>query len=158
MTVRDRDNGAAAMVRRLRGRYRVKVGIIGAEASEQKEVREGDPPALTVADVATFHEFGLGVPRRSFIRDYVDENDRELQRRLYAAAANVGSGKVPVRQALDQFGLYVQGAIQERIARHIPPPLAEVTKERKGSSTPLIDTGQLRSSITYAVEEQGDNG
>ena len=31
------------------------------------------------------------------------------------------------------------------------PPLAESTIRRKGSSNPLIDTGQLRSSITWQV-------
>ena len=32
---------------------------------------------------------------------------------------------------------------------------AESTKKRKGSSKPLIDTGQLRKSITHVVKKKG---
>ena len=34
----------------------------------------------------------------------------------------------------------------------IAPPLKPATIARKGSSTPLINTGQLRSAITWRVE------
>ena len=41
---------------------------------------------------------------------------------------------------------------EAKIASNIPPALAPETIERKGSSVALIDTGQLRSSITWQVE------
>ena len=42
--------------------------------------------------------------------------------------------------------------MQARIVAGIAPPLAASTLKRKGrKSTPLILTGQLRSSLTYAV-------
>lgn len=53
---------------------------------------------------------------------------------------------------LERVGLWAQGSIQQRISDGIPPPNAESTIRRKGSSTPLIDTGQLRTSIKYRVK------
>jgi hypothetical protein len=47
------------------------------------------------------------------------------------------------------------GVIKQRIANGIAPPNSPYTIARKGSSKPLIDTGQLRNSITYQVEIGG---
>ena len=54
-------------------------------------------------------------------------------------------------QLADLLGQKYVGQIQARISAGIPPPLAESTIARKGSSVPLIDTGQLRSAVTYEV-------
>lgn len=59
--------------------------------------------------------------------------------------------KYNLRVALDRFGLWAVGEIQQRIADGIPPPNAQSTVDRKGSSTPLIETGQLRASIKHKV-------
>jgi hypothetical protein len=116
--------------------------------------------ALTLVEVAEFHEFGLGVPQRSFVAGAVDENEAELNAKLTNAmheAAKPG-GMGPERQ-LARFGLYVVGVMQERISAGIPPlPLAPATLKYKASvgvgqkEIPLILTGQLRSSIRSKVE------
>jgi hypothetical protein len=41
--------------------------------------------------------------------------------------------------------------VQMRISQGIPPALAQATVDRKKSSVPLVDTGQLRSAITWQV-------
>lgn len=93
------------------------------------------------------HEFGLGVPARPFVSGYADEQGaRVVQRMRDAAAAGLRSGTVA--QNLDAVAQVVAGEMQGRIAQGIPPPNAPSTIAKKGSSTPLIDTGQLRSSIT----------
>ena len=61
-------------------------------------------------------------------------------------------GTLTEEQALNQVGAAVAGMVQAKIASNIPPALAPETIERKGSSVALIDTGQLRSSITWQVE------
>jgi hypothetical protein len=152
MTVRVVDHGADALIRRIqRGRQptTVKTGVIG-DGAQARSVN-GGAAALTVADVASFNEFGIGVPERSFIRAYVDENQPQLIQRLRAIARAVAKGK-PLEPGLEQFGALVVGEIQRRISAGIAPENHPDTIERKGSSTPLIDTGQLRSSITYLVE------
>ena len=63
------------------------------------------------------------------------------------------AGELTEDAALEQFGAWSKGEIQARIARGVPPPNAASTVKRKGSSTPLIDTGILRSSIDYEVRK-----
>jgi hypothetical protein len=149
MPIRDRDNGADAFLKNMIKKAVVHVGVQGSKADSQH-----GKSGLTVADVASFHEFGLGNnPKRSFIADTFDEKQAQLQKQLNRAAARIRKTKgLRARQELEKLGLFFQGLIQERIAEGIDPPLNPATIKRKGSSKPLIDTGQLRSSITYEVE------
>jgi len=148
--VRETDHGSKQLISRMARTGKVRVGVIGSKAAEAKAVGEG-LTGDTVADIATIHEFGLGVPRRSFIADYVDGNVDEITTQLDRSAARILRGSQMIRE-LNLIGLFIQGQIQERISNRIPPELAQATIDRKGSSVPLIDTGQLRSSITYEVE------
>lgn len=149
--VEDKDHGYNALVKKIDGmdRLAILVGIFEREGS----IPHGDD-AFTVLDVAAVHEFGSEhVPQRSFLRAWFDENQdraREALRRLMVQALE---GKMTPEQCVEKFGLWVQGEIQKRIAQGIPPPLAESTIEQKGSSVPLVDKGQLRSSVTFKVEK-----
>lgn len=150
----DQDRGATAHMKRMKLAGNVDVGVQGNEAAEVHEDPHGDSPdKLTVVDVATVHEFGdpeNGIPRRSFIRDYVDHFKSDLERRMIRLGQEVLKGK-ELHLLLDQFGLVAVGEIQTRMSQGIPPPNSAATIARKGSDTPLIDTGQLRSSITHKV-------
>lgn len=152
MTVRDRDRGANALLRAMRKRPKVRVGVMGSKASEAKSVRGGGKSDTTVIDVATKHEFGIGVPRRSFIADWADESEAEARRRLRKAAERIESPE-DLDKELNKFGLWAVGDIVQRITRRIDPPISQATEDRKGSDVPLVDTGQLKSSITYDVDD-----
>jgi len=142
--MRDIDHGAEALIRRMASAS-VRVGVIGSKADN---AHQGS--ALTVADVATFHEFGLGVPPRSFIADYVDEDESSIKVRIEKIPPAVVKG-ADLTQQLDRLGLWLTGQMKLRIRAGIEPPLSPATIRRKGSSKPLIDTGQLWSSITHEV-------
>lgn len=144
----DRDQGAAALMDRMKLGGSVKVGVLGDKAA----AAHGE--GLTVAEVASVHEFGdpeNKIPRRSFIRDHVDIYRRDLEDRLRRLGQEVIKGQ-PLKVLLDQFGLVLQGEIQTRIANGIGPELSQRRIDEKGSEVPLIDTGQLRSSITFLSE------
>jgi hypothetical protein len=135
----------------------VDVGVLGDDAGDAHE--GGDEP-VTVAEVATIHEFGdpeNGIPRRSFIRDYVDQYRSDLEQRMKQIGRRIVKGD-NLHDLLEQFGLVAVGEIQTRIANKIPPPLSKKREEEKGSPVPLIDTGQLRSSITHRVEVRRGGG
>lgn len=155
VTVRDTDRGLAARLAALRDfdRWVVVVGVLADEGARPHEDSD-----LTVLDIATIHEFGApaaGIPQRSFVRATVDEHRADIARIQRALAARVIAGKLDVRGALEQLGAKVVGLIQTRIAAGIAPPNAPATVERKGSATPLVDSGQLRGSVTYAVRARG---
>lgn len=144
--ITDKDKGYAALFKRLDGKLRtLSVGV----HSEEGGASDGK---LTVAEVATINEFGMGVPERSFIRAWADENQASNESALRAIGQAVVKGTFTADQGLDRAGLLFVGQIQARISSGIAPPNAPSTIARKGSSTPLINTGQLRSSILHKVQ------
>lgn len=152
-SIKDTDHG----FRELRKRLAEATGdlTVGVHASEGDEAHENT--SLTVLQVAAFQEFGTSrAPRRSFIADWSDENEEAHKAQLRSMAKAVIAGSVKsVDQGLQRLGNLYVGEVQRRIAQGIEPPLAESTIKRKGSSKPLIDTGQLRSSIRFKL---GDGG
>ena len=121
---------------------------IGIHAADGDAAHGED--GVTVAEIGAFHEFGAAtVPQRSFIRGWYDEAlaSGELRDLFASQMKLVLQGKLTEAQAGERIALACQASVQKRIVKHIPPPLAQSTIDRKGSSTPLIDTGQLRASI-----------
>lgn len=141
-------------------RAKITVGIHGAEGDamhgEATFAEDGalEPNTeLTVAEVATFHEFGTRhIPQRSFIRAWFDESVAENRALLLSQMQLAIAGKLTLEQALERCALKFEAGVRKRIRARIPPPLAQSTIDRKGSSTPLIDTGQLVSSIRAKAE------
>jgi hypothetical protein len=151
--VTDRDRGYKKLLKRLTPKPSdVTVGVHEADGAAQHGNDE-----QTIVEIASYHEFGgpnNNPPRRSFIRDWADENSEKHKAMLKKLAAGVIAGKLEsVDQALELFGVRAVGEVQQRIAQGIEPPLKDATIQRKGSSVPLIDTGQLRSSIVHKVNK-----
>lgn len=171
--VADRDHGARDLLARVRAMHgnHVRVGILAdapkrddvqqrGKHSKKKRIRDkvarragAAARKLSLLEVAIVHELGGGhVPARSFIRATVDAKRADILKLQVALAQQVLLGKITPEQALSQLGAKVAAWMKTRIAEGIAPPLSEATIKRKGSSVPLIDTGQLRSSITHVVE------
>ena len=150
------DKGYNALVKRVFGVGKpvITVGIHSKEGEEAKmEHDETQSTTVTLLDVANYMEFGTDtVPARSFVRAWFDENEPRLRLMLVSSMRAVVAGKITKGQALQRLGLAFVGEIQQRIEDGIPPPLDPKTIKRKGSSVPLIDTGQLRSGVTHRVE------
>jgi hypothetical protein len=145
MTVTDTDLGYRRLVRDLRKMpdLRVVVGIRqDAGLSEDGE---------SLAAIATYNEFGLGVPERSFMRSTFDERKTAYDDIGQRELGRVVDGKQDVRQALGRLGLVVTGDVQAKIVDLREPPNAPLTIALKGSSNPLIDTGRMRQSIGHEV-------
>jgi phage gpG-like protein len=153
--VTDRDLGYRALMRRL-GELRdisVSVGVRGGQLEGGAVLVDGDDEE-DIVEIAAVHEFGSRdgrIPERSFLRSTADENVRKYERLLEKATERVVSGGAP-ELAFGMVGAIATGDVQRKIAAGVPPPLAPVTVKRKGSSTPLIDTGRLRQSIDFVVE------
>jgi hypothetical protein len=154
----DRDRGWKHIQREIakaRNKPHVRVGVFGAEAAR-------DHDGIQNVDVATINEFGvtfthpngaeITIPERSFIRGTVDVARRKISHMRRMLQDKVLTGALTQHQALEQLGLFVRGLIQARISAGIPPPNQPATIARKGSAKPLIDTGQLRTSIQSEVK------
>jgi len=132
----------------------VTVGVQGDMA--QEEHPEG---AMTMATLAAIHEFGSEdgrhPPARSFLRSTFDENVRKYDQLMLKGAQKVEKGRAVAKAVMFQLGETVRADIIKKIKAGIPPPLSQVTIDRKGSSVPLIDKGHLIGSITSVVHEGG---
>lgn len=147
MAVRDRKSAKYERLlidaTRESARRRVTVGIHEEEGAQT----DGE---LTVAEIGSIHEFGApeaGIPQRSFIRDWYDENQARVSQVLAELLQNNDQ-----KEALKQFALWAEADVKDRINNGIAPPLSAETIRRKGSSLPLVDKGILRASIRAKVE------
>lgn len=151
-TVTDKDQGYAKMLKALGPMGGLRLGVQGKEASLVHKDAKGK--AATVGKIAEIHELGLGVPVRSWLRGWVDENKDTIIADSKAALQLVIMGKFTRKQALDLLGVKWVAAIQKRISDGgWAEPLSALTIKRKGSSKPLIDTGLFRSAITHLALE-----
>ncbi len=128
--------------------YKVKVGVLGGGA-------KATGGKISLAQLAAIHEFGapsVNIPERSFIRGTFKESREKLEHLAERLARGILSDKISVQRALEMLGTWAVAAIQARIRAGIPPALKAATIARKGSSIPLIDTGQLLNSISYEVQ------
>lgn len=137
--------GIKDLLKRLEKEGSVDVGILAGEGKHE----DSD---LTVAQVGFFHEFGtVLVPERSFIRSTINGKAKEIKKVAAAQYKKVLNGKITNEQGLGILGAFTAGLIQETFTSNNWVPNSEATQRIKGSSTPLIDTGQLRQSISFKV-------
>jgi hypothetical protein len=150
--ISDVDRGYKDLVTRIFGLSASKISI---EVGILEDEPHGDD-AISMIELGTIHEFGTAtIPERSFIRAWFDEQEPELRTKFAELMKSVVEGKRSKEDILELMGLYCVGQMQARMAAGIEPGNAPSTIARKGSSTPLIDTGVLRSSISHRVVEGG---
>ena len=116
-----------------------------------------------VAEIAVHHEFGAPnakIPARPTMRPAVFKLNKELPRLIQMwAEQDIKNPQRFAKQLPELIGARCAGIIQKFIALKKRPPLAEYTLERRRtrkinrtlSEKPLIDTGQMRLSVSYAV-------
>lgn len=112
---------------------------------------DGTPIAL----IAATHEFGSptrGIPERSFLRSALNENLAKYVRLNKVNLVRVLRGQLTAEQALGQLGEMAKGHVQHRIRDGKFAPLKSATIAHKGSSKPLIDSGNMMQAVTYVVE------
>jgi hypothetical protein len=150
----------AIFLRKL-GAYEARVGIVGARASE---IEDGSD--LTLAQLGAIHEYGSDVepgapgyvPERSFIRSTIANRRADIAKLVASECKAVLAGLRTPEAALEIVGMQVAAWIKLAVTSGdgIPPPLAESTIARKGSSRPLVDHGQLIAhGVSHIVTKRG---
>lgn len=130
---------------------RVKVGFPSGQASADNVAK------------AIYNEFGTRggasgggwggpIPERPFMRNAMRSNQAKYTAALRASAPKILDGSTDGDIVMRKLGILAQGDIQAEITSLSSPPNSPVTIARKGSSKPLIDTGEMRAAVTYKVE------
>lgn len=128
------------------GQLEVRIGIQQGEASED---------GVDLVDIAMFNELGtVHIPSRPFLRDSVDAHAAEINAFLQSMRSQLLKGG-SAEEVLKKIGVFQKGLVQNEIANGHFLPNSEATIKRKGSDKPLIDTGRMRQSINYVIQEKG---
>lgn len=125
------------------GGKQVKVGI---------QAGSGSHDGVDILDIAIYNHFGTrNIPSRPFISDCFDKNQGQISEAKKRIVYRVMEG-MPASAGLAQLGQWYQDVLKGHIRNGSWVPNAPATVKRKGSSRPLIDTGQLVNSVRWEIE------
>jgi hypothetical protein len=100
-----------------------------------------------------YNEFGTSkIPERSFIRAGYDTEKANIKNDAEKLIKKVVAMEIKPQTAANLLGDTAKGRIQEFAIDLRDPPNAESTIKQKGSSNPLVDTGQMIGAIDYKVK------
>lgn len=148
------------------------------ETLNGRKVNIGMPSGSKQAQIAAVHEWGLTItvtdkmrkwfiaqghplkktttqiviPERSFFRSGMRDKGSGAAKKYTKLIAEVIKGTISVEQFLNGLGLEVTTVIKEYARDLSSPENSGFTVERKGSSNPLVDTGNMIGAINYKVE------
>lgn len=147
--VEDRDLGMRRILRELNdlGGAFVTVGM-------QQDATPRAEGEVDNVRLMAIHEFGvpeLGIPERSVLRAAFDANVDKYTQFMSDATDRIVADTSTVERELGLLGELVKADDVRRIDDQIPPPLSQFTIELKGSTTPLIDTSQMKQALRAKV-------
>lgn len=92
----------------------------------------------------------IEIPARPWLRPGVESG---VQDYIGIIQSKVGSGAT-LDQVLEEVGIVASGKVQQYMTDLKSPPNAKSTIAKKKSSNPLIADGNLRASVTYALQKE----
>lgn len=146
------------LLKALGKEYVTKVGFIGSQGSEVHADSEG----LSNAEIAFIHEFGSqtrNIPQRSIMQMPLHQKQKEIIKELKKGKAGEALNKGDAKSVYKALGIIAQNIINEAFASGgfgKWAPNKPATIERKGSSSPLIDTAQLRRAVSSEVVKRSE--
>lgn len=141
-------------LRSLIGEYRT---IAGKEIAcgFPKGTAQAYPDGEQVATVAAQHVFGIGVPQRDFMTYSAPDVEKKSKPLLEKIVKLTNRGETQAVPALmEGAGLAGAAAIKNGIVDGEYTPNSLATIAAKGSDKPLIDTGHMVQSVTYAIRDK----
>ena len=138
-----------AMRKRLEGLKNLKVGVLRGTGMHPNS------DTATVAQIAWWMEFGTDTaPARPFLRTTMRENRRKFIKITKKVYERTLEGAGNVGHMVKGVGLLAQSLVVQAIDNTLSPPNALATLLAKAPKThPLIHTGRLRQSISFAEDE-----
>lgn len=161
VTIRDNQANLTSALGIL-GANDVLVGVPAIKAARDAEVDYGNGP-INNAALAYIHNFGspaANIPARPFMEPGIKNVSRQITDLFQRAAEAALEGEpVKVLELLNAAGIVAATGIKAKITSGPFAALAAVTlrlrrKRGRTGTRPLIDTGQLRNSITYVVRKK----
>lgn len=147
-------SGLSKFTKAVKEKYIIKVGIIGNQAAEEHEAS-----GMSNASLGLIHEFGSknkNIPQRSFLRMPIESKNDTIVKDVAKNGEKITKelSKGNSLYLYERIALACEAVIQEAFATGgfgQWEGLKSRTIKKKGSSSPLIDTGELRRSVSSKV-------
>jgi hypothetical protein len=157
----DRVQGIVDSVQSLT-RQELLVGIPMSEAARDAVPGEEPMDNATIGYIMEYGSPAANIPQRAFLVPGLESVQDEIVQRLSRAArAAIEEKPQEVDKQLNSAGLIAQNGVRAKITDGPFLPLSPRTlagRRRKGRTgiKPLLDTEQLRRSVTYVIRDTED--
>lgn len=152
MIIRTEHNGGLkGFLERFREIGKPKV-YIGVPASKNGMHTGG----INMATLLALHVYGAptrGIPQRDPLRPPLINNAHRYTDLMAQGIKNALANGTDPNIVYEKIGIVASNDVKDYFVSGSFKPLDQKTIDRKGSSKPLIDTGELRSSVTYDVRK-----
>lgn len=138
--------------RAIVGPRRVKVGFPAGQA-DSDNINKAVWNEFGTRGGASGGGWGGPIPERPFMRNAMRENQGSYQTAMKVSAARILRGDTALATVMAKLGIKAQQDIRAEITSLASPPNSPLTIALKGSSNPLIDSGEMRGAVTYKVGE-----
>lgn len=112
--------------------------------------------ATNNATILAAHELGApsrGIPARPVLVPTIQKNSQKYVDLMAQGIKNALANGTDPNVVYEKIGIVASNDVKDYFVSGSFKPLDQKTIDRKGSSKPLVDTGELRSSITYEVRK-----
>ena len=154
MIIRKTYNGdVAGLIERFReiGKPKVYIGV----PSSKNSIHKGS--SINMATLLALHVYGApsrGIPQRDPLRPPLIANAQRYSDLLALGLKNALSDGTDPKLVYEKIGIVATNDVYDYFVTGNFKPLNQKTIDRKGSSKPLIDSEELRGSITYEVRNK----
>lgn len=155
--VKQKNPDAMAQIKkRLRGisDKRVVAGFPKGKLNNPHYEPEDGKPGPSIIDVAIWNNFGIKVPRRDFMTPASNEWQKYFEQMVEMHKDEIISGEIDIDNFLNLMGQAGAEFISEAIVKLRRPPNAQATIERKKSSNPLVDSGDLSKAPVHEIRRR----
>lgn len=153
VTVKGADQARQALKKKIDEFITDKTVLVGIheDAGVHKDAKKGEPihNALLGAILDQGTDDG-NIPARPWLKPGVASGNEEYKSIIERVIAD---GENP-ENALELIGVVAVGKVQQFMTELKTPPNSPITIKRKKSSNPLIDTGNLRQSVTSSITSE----
>ena len=153
MIIRTEHNGGLkGFLERFReiGKPKVYIGV----PTSKNGMHEG---GINMATLLALHVLGApsrGIPQRDPLRPPLIANAQRYSDLLALGLKNALANGTDPKLVYEKIGIVATNDVKDYFITGNFKALSEKTIKAKGSSKPLIDTGEMRNSITYEVRQK----
>ena len=142
---------------------KIEVGVLKGESKWLASIHEyGCNIEVTPRMRAYLHRQGLHlkkstthiyIPERSFLRTGYDKNRDAVMKKATRLMSEVAAGRMSAEGCMKGVGLELSSKIKDYARDLNKPENHPFTVDQKGSSNPLVDSGDMIEGITWRVSK-----